>query len=119
MEYRLEKGCHSAYAIQFHLVMCVKYRRKVLVGQLESRLKGLVIELAAQFSIQIIEQESDMDHIYILFSAKPSVALSRFINSLKSVTSRHLRKEFPGVMRKNYGKGRFGLPLIFWRQPDK
>lgn len=110
MEYRLDKGCHSVYAIQFHLVMCVKYRRKVLTGKLDERLKEMVLALAKRFGITVIEQETDMDHIHVLFSSKPSVAPSRFINSLKSVTSRKLRKEFPAVMRKYLWGG------VFWSQ---
>ncbi len=113
MQYRLDKGCHSVYSIQFHLVMCVKYRKKVLTGELDTRLKELASEVACDFLIEIIEQETDMDHIHILFSSRPSIAVSRFINSLKSVTSRILRKEFPSVMKKNLWGGVFWSPSYF------
>jgi putative transposase len=113
MKYKLDKGCHSVYSIQFHLVMCVKYRRRVLTGELDERLKELVYEVAKSFKLEIIEQETDMDHIHILFSSRPAVAVSRFINSLKSVSSRILRKEFPVVMKKNLWGGAFWSPSYF------
>ena len=53
-----------------------------------------------------------MDHIHILFASKPSVTLSKFINSLKSVTSRMIRKEFPEV-KKVLWKDKFWSPSYF------
>jgi putative transposase len=39
MQYKTDKGCHSVYAIQCHMVMCVKYRKKILTGDLDERRK--------------------------------------------------------------------------------
>ena len=113
MQYKLDKGCHSVYAIQFHLVMCVKYRKKILIGGLDNRLKALTKEVAMHFKVGIIQQETDGDHIHILFSSRPSLAISRFINALKSVTSRKLRKEFPDVMKRHLWGGVFWSPSYF------
>ncbi|HMK44013.1 MAG TPA: IS200/IS605 family transposase [Dissulfurispiraceae bacterium] len=113
MEYKLDKGCHSVYALQFHLVMCVQYRKKILTGMLDERLKGLVGQVAEHFKVQILQQETDKDHIHILFSGRPSLSISRFINSLKSVTSRKLRQEFPQVMKKHLWGGVFWSPSYF------
>jgi len=112
MKYKIDKGCHSVYCIQFHLVFCVKYRRKVLADPVSKRLESLVLDIASKFEVQIIEQETDMDHIHILFASKPSVTLSKFINSLKSVTSRMIRKEFPEV-KKVLWKDKFWSPSYF------
>ncbi len=113
MEYKLDKGCHSVYSLQFHLVLVVKYRKKVLIGKLAERLKEIVEEVAQHFGAEIIEQETDKDHIHILFSSRPTIMLSRFVNSLKSVTSRKLRREFPEVMKKELWGGRFWSPSYF------
>ena len=80
MKYEIDMGCHSVYCIQFHLVFCVKYRRKVLTDPISERLKSLVVNIASNFGIRIIEQETDKEHIHILFASKPSVTLSKFIN---------------------------------------
>lgn len=112
MKYKIDKGSHSVYCIQFHLVFCVKYRRKVLTETISQRLKSLVNEIALKFKVKIIEQETDMDHIHILFASKPSVTLSKFINSLKSVSSRMIRKEFPEV-KKVLWKDKFWSPSYF------
>lgn len=112
MKYKIDKGCHSVYCIQFHLVFCVKYRRNVLVGPISDRLKELVLEIAQKINISIVEQETDKDHIHILFASKPSVTLSKFVNSLKAVTSRIIRKEFPEVRKQLWGKA-FWSPSYF------
>jgi putative transposase len=113
MEHTLEKGCHSVYAIQFHLVLCDKHRKRILTRLLDERLKEIVDEMSAQFGIRIIQQETDIDHIHILFPSRPSIAPSRFVNSLKSVVSRRLRQELPLVMRKHLRGGVFWSPSYF------
>jgi putative transposase len=100
MKYALRKGNHSVYTLQFHYVACVKYRHKVLIGDIPDRLKEINLEVAATFGIEIIEQETAGDHIHILFASKPQIALSRFVNSLKAVSARRIFREFPEVKKK-------------------
>jgi putative transposase len=78
----------------------VKYRKGVLTARVASRLKEINFSVAEKFGIQIIEQETDMDHIHILFASKPQIQLSKFVNSLKSVSARLLFREFPELKRE-------------------
>jgi len=112
MKYRLDKGNHSIYCLQFHYVACVKYRRQVLIGNIPDRLKAINLDVAKAFGIEIIEQETAIDHIHILFSSKPQIQLSRFVNSLKSVSARLIFREFPEVKKKLW-KGHFRSPSYF------
>ena len=63
--------------------MCIKYRKQVLTGKLDDGLMELLSDVAKDFHIGIIEQETDRDHKHILLSSRPSIAVFRFINSLK------------------------------------
>lgn len=112
MKYQLDKGCHSVYSLRFHYVCCVKYRKKVLTREISSRLKEINLSVAEKFGVQIIEQETDLDHIHILFASRPQVQLSKFVNSLKSVSARLLFREFPGLKKELWG-GHFWLPSYF------
>ncbi|MDY0300300.1 MAG: IS200/IS605 family transposase [Trichlorobacter sp.] len=112
MKYANDKGSHSIYNLQFHYVACVKYRRKVLTETVSARLKEINLSVAAEVGVTIIEQETDRDHIHILFSAKPQIQLSKFINSLKSVSARLLFREFPDLKEKLWG-GAFWSPSYF------
>jgi len=88
MKYRLDRCCHLLYSLQFHYVCCVKYRRKVLTEEVTEYLKEVNKSVAQKFDITILEQETDKDHIHILFTSKPQIQISKFINSLKSVSAR-------------------------------
>ena len=65
------KGRGYVYALQYHLVWCVKYRHKILFGKLESRLKEMLLQIANDNGFEIIEMETDKDHVHILISCKP------------------------------------------------
>jgi putative transposase len=112
MKYTLDKGSHSVYSLQFHYVACIKYRRKVLSDIVTTRLKVININVAKAFDITIIEQETACDHIHILFNGKPHIQLSKFVNSLKSVSARLLFREFP-ELRNQLRTGSFWSPSYF------
>jgi len=112
MKYKLDKGCHSVYALRFHYVCCVKYRRKVLTSQISEYLKEVNRNVAEKFGVEILKQETDLDHIHIIFSSKPQIQLSKFINSLKSVSARLIFQNFPEV-KKQLWEGHFWSPSYF------
>jgi putative transposase len=112
MKYRIDKGNHSVYCIQFHYIACVKYRHKIITDKIAERLKSINLDVANAFGIEIIEQETADDHIHILFSSKPQIQLSKFVNSLKSVSATKLFREFPELKKKLW-KGHFWSPSYF------
>lgn len=112
MKYKIDSGCHSTYSIQFHYVCCVKYRRKVLTAEVTEYLKEINKSVAEKFDITILEQETDRDHIHILFASKPQIQVSKFINSLKSVSARMMFRKFPDIKTKLW-KNNFWSPSYF------
>lgn len=97
MKYSINKGSHAVYCIQFHYICCIKYRKEVLTKEVSDRLKSINLDVAKRFGVEIIEQETSKDHIHILFASKPQIQESKFINSIKSVSSRLTKKEFPEI----------------------
>ena len=101
MEYTFDKNAHSVYTLNYHLVQCIKYRRKVLESpELIDELKTRTKRIAEVYGITVINMETDKDHIHILFSAKPQTPLIKFINNWKSATSKVLRNRFPEIKKK-------------------
>ncbi|EHQ53386.1 transposase-related protein [Ectothiorhodospira sp. PHS-1] len=98
MEYRSNKNV--VFACQYHVIFCPKYRRKVLVGEVENRLKAIAREVAEAMDVEIIEMETDQDHIHLLVSVDPQWGIHRFVKALKGRSSRLLRAEFPHLRRK-------------------
>lgn len=101
MEYKLNKGAHSVYALQYHLVQVVKYRRQVFTNDdIIDFLKQKTKEISSTFEVEIINQECDKEHIHIIFKAKPTLNIPKYLNALKTITSREIRRNFPGVKQK-------------------
>jgi putative transposase len=99
-KYKFDKNSHAVYSLQYHLIVVVKYRQKAFTDEkIIDRTKELTREIADDFDCEIINQETDIDHIHILFKAKPQTEITKFINSLKGVTSRILRKEFSNQLK--------------------
>lgn len=81
--------------MNYHFVWCPKYRRKVLVGKVEARLKALLQEKTDALGCKIIALEIMPDHVHLFIQATPVIAPNRIIAALKGHTSHELRKEFP------------------------
>lgn len=88
------------YACRYHVVWCPKYRRKVLVGDVETRLKELLNETCANTNIDIIKLDVMPDHVHLLLEVDPQIGIHKAVKNLKSITSKHLRDEFPQLKTK-------------------
>ncbi|WP_258188470.1 IS200/IS605 family transposase [Candidatus Hakubella thermalkaliphila] len=86
----------------------------MLAGDIPDKLKNINLEVAKSFGVEIIEQETAIDHIHILFSSKPQIQLSRLVASLKSASARLIFREFPEVKKKLWG-GHLWSPSYFLR----
>jgi len=88
------------YSCKYHVIWCPKYRRKVLVGAVESRLKELLTQTALDNNVEIIEMETDQDHVHLLVEVDPQYGVNTFIRLAKGRTSRILREEFPHLRKQ-------------------
>ncbi len=94
MKKRWKHSKTTVYNIAYHLIWCPKYRRKVLVGIIEKRLKELLVEKAEQLSLEINTMEIMPDHVHLFIKASPVDSPHFIVQQLKGHTSRILRKEF-------------------------
>lgn len=88
------------YSCKYYVVWCPKYRRKVLTNGLDVRLKELLLEYAANLSVDILEMEIMPDYVHILMEAAPQFGIHKAVKSLKGYISRILRQEFPYLRTK-------------------
>ncbi|MEE4363746.1 MAG: IS200/IS605 family transposase [Desulfotignum sp.] len=87
------------YSCKYHVVWCPKYRKKILKGNIEKRLKQIVKDVCNEKQSDLIEIECDKDHIHILVEVDPQYGIHRLIKQIKGVSSKKLREEFP-VLKK-------------------
>lgn len=97
MKYNVETGSHTVYALQYHFVTVTKYRADVLTDEITERIAEVTNDTADRFDVSIQNVNGGSDHVHILFTATPTTELSKFINSLKGVSSRRVRDEYPAV----------------------
>ena len=91
----------AVYNVGFHLIWCPKYRRKVLVGPIEARLKELLREKADAIGVTIEQMEVMPDHLHLFVKCEPINSPHYIVQQLKGYTSRILRREFPTTVRTN------------------
>lgn len=83
------------YKHQFHIIFCPKYRRKVLVDGVDTRLKEILYEEASDMNVEIKALEVMPDHVHLFIEFDPRMNLHKVIKTLKGVSSHKLREEFP------------------------
>lgn len=92
---RWTQSHHTVYNLGYHIIWCPKYRRKVLTGDIEVRLKELLREKSIAIDCFIEKMEVMPDHVHLFVKPKPIHAPHWIVGQLKGYTSKILRAEFP------------------------
>lgn len=87
-----------------HLVLTTKYRRKAFTAEMLTRLDDIMHDLCQKWDCKLIEFNGEEDHIHLLFQYYPQMELPKFVNNIKSVTSRRIRGEFSDHVSSIYWK---------------
>ena len=95
---------HCVYKLTYHLVLVTKYRKKCLSNEMLNRLEEIVKKNCADWEIDLLEFNGEADHIHLLLEMHPNIMPSKFINNLKTVSSRLIRKEFEEELKPYYWK---------------
>lgn len=76
-----------------HLVFVTKYRKKVFTQQVLDDLREIFSSVCSDFGAILVEFEGEGDHVHLWVNYPPKIAISKFVNSLKGVSSRLIRKK--------------------------
>jgi len=85
------------YLNQYHVIFCPKYRRKVLVGDIEKDLKEIFYEIAKENDVEIKALEIMPDHVHMFISFDPRQHIHKIIQQFKGKSSRILREKYPSL----------------------
>lgn len=91
----MRTNANIAFQCAFHVVWCPKYRRKVIGGRMEDRLKEIIRETVAEHGGWLVELETMPDHVHMLVEVDPQYGVHRLVKAVKGRSSRLLRQEFP------------------------
>ena len=101
---QLKSHSHCVFQISYHIIFVTKCRRKCLTEPILKRLREILQEICDRWDVDLIEFGGESDHIQILVEVHPNVQPSKFVNSLKTLSSRYTRKEFAEHLAQYYWK---------------
>lgn len=100
MDKRWKSSNHAVYNCGYHIIWCPKYRKKVLIGKVEIKLKKLLLQKATEHGWVIEKMEVMPDHVHLFIKATANDAPCYIVAQLKGCTSHELRKEFSELRTK-------------------
>ncbi len=113
MSTSLRSFAHSVCRIEIHLVFVTKYRHPVIHDKIESDIIELMYGVCEKNRCRLKEAKADLgtkDHIHLLIDFAPNVSVSKLCNTLKTVTSREIRKRYKDQLKPYYWKP------VFWKR---
>jgi len=96
-----------------HIVLVTKYRHPVITFQMLQRLREIFLSISQKWGVEIVEFNGESEHIHLLFTYYPQMQVSKYVNNLKTVSSRMIRKEFPVQVNKYYWQPYFWSESYF------
>jgi len=109
----VSKGRGYVYSIQYHVVWCVKYRHKILSGDIETDLLYILQRVADDNGFVITELNTDEDHVHLLLDCKPQHYIPNMIKALKGVSGRFLMQKHGDGLRSKLWGGHIWNPSYF------
>lgn len=91
----MRTNANIAYQCAYHVVWCPKYRRKVIGGRMEARLKEIIVEVIAEKGAWLVDLQTMPDHVHLLVEVDPQFGIHKLVKAIKARSSRVLREEFP------------------------
>lgn len=91
---------HSVFKLSYHLVLVIKYRRKVIDDDISKRLKEIFEYISPKYNVTLEEWNHDTDHVHLLFRGSPNTEIFKFLNAYKSASSRLIKKEYPLIKKQ-------------------
>lgn len=108
----MRHGRHCLFDLHVHLVFVTKYRRKIFNSKAINLLKNIFTQVCQDFNANLIEVDGEEDHVHLLVHYPTKVAVSKLVNSLKGVSSRMLRQQYPEI-KQHYFNNVLWSPSYF------
>lgn len=105
---RLHYHRHCVYRINLHIVFVTKYRKKVITAEMLKDLENIFSRLCGNVKSELIEFNGEPDHVHLLVDISPDIAPSKLVNTLKTISSRMIRKKYAEYLQPFYWKP------VFW-----
>jgi len=99
----------AKHNLKVHLILVCKYRKKLLKQRIEINIKSIIRDIEAKSDFEIIEMETDKDHIHLMIQYIPRISISAIVNRIKSITTKRIWN-----LHQNYLQKHFWKEKTFW-----
>lgn len=97
------RGGHSKYSLKVHLIFVTKYRKKIFKSDKRANdMKQFLDDISQTYGYEIIQMETDKDHIHILLSYHPKVSISNIVKQLKQYSTYQMWNYHEEYLSKQY-----------------
>ena len=93
---------HSKFLLMYHIIFVCKYRKKLLFEPINEKIKQIIFDISKESDFEILEMETDEDHIHFLIKSEPKVSVLAIVRRLKQESTIRLWKTQPEYLRKYY-----------------
>ncbi len=90
---------HNKTLLLYHIVLPIKYRRKIVTDMIGSSLQGVCMEISDLYEIVFVEIGYEPDYVHFLLQSVPSYSVSDIVTKLKSLTARELFRLHPEIKK--------------------
>ena len=104
---------HRVSLLHAHLVFVTKYRRKVFTNAMLTYCENTMREVCAELNAELVEFNGEADHVHLLVSHPPTLAISTLIQRIKGRTAYAVRREYTGACVRARMRGHLWSPSYF------
>jgi putative transposase len=87
------KTSHTTYDCKYHVVWITKYRKPIIPVFLAERIRELIRGICKEHEVEILKGHISCDHIHLLVSVPPHLAISKLVQYKKGKSSYKLLME--------------------------
>ena len=85
------------------MVFPAKYRKKIFDDTVDQTLKEVCLEISERYEIHFVEIGNDADHVHFLIQSVPTLAVTRIVTIIKSITAREIFAKHKEVKKVLWG----------------
>jgi putative transposase len=94
---------HNVSVLLYHLVCAAKYRRVVFSDHVDEVVREACLEIAKRYEIVFLEIGTDKNHVHFLLQSVPMYSPTKIVQTVKSLTARHVFAQAPEVKKQLWG----------------
>ena len=94
---------HNVTVLLYHIVCPAKYRRVVVVEEVDQVLRDVCMEIGLRYEIVFVEIGTDRDHVHFLVQSVPTYSPTKIVRMIESITAREIFQRVPTVKKQLWG----------------